>query len=192
MRPGVLRPGGGSPAIDFPSAAMLRIHRSDGVPNGRMTAQAKRIEVTLETQLDSVSLAEDICLRIAEAAGFDEDECHKIGMSVREGVINAFQYGNRKQRDKKIFLTLELAPEKMVIHVLDQGNGFILADVPDPLAEENLLKTSGRGIFLMRSFMDEFAVHRGPYGGAEVIMAKRYRASRAGDSRPRTPQNKEE
>jgi len=158
-----------------------------------MGGETQRIEVTLETQLDSVGLAEEICLRIADAAGFDEDDCHKIGMSVREGVINAVRYGNTEQREKKIYLTFMLEPEKMVIHVLDQGCGFELADVPDPLAEENLLKTSGRGIFLMRSFMDEFAVRHGQQGGAELIMAKRYPASRrAADPGTRSAQNKEE
>lgn len=149
-----------------------------------MPADIKRIEVTLETLLDSVSLAEDISLRIAESAGFDEDDQHKIGMSVREGVINAYRYGNRTQRNKKIFLTFELAPDKLVIHVLDQGSGFDLADVADPLAEENLLKTSGRGIFLMRAFMDEFTVVRGRQGGAEVVMAKRYRSPQDTGSQP--------
>lgn len=133
----------------------------------------------MESVLDSVALAEEICLRVAGDAGFDQDDCHKISMSVREGVINAFHYGNLEQRQKKIFLTLELTREKLIIHVLDQGHGFNLADVPDPLAEENLLKTSGRGIFLMRSFMDEFDVRPGRQGGAEVIMAKRFPATRS-------------
>ena len=160
--------------------------------DGRMSTETQRIEVTLETLLDSVALAEEICLRIADAAGFDDDDCHKIGMSVREGVINAVQYGNHEQRDKKIYLTFELAANKMVIRVLDQGSGFDLEDVPDPLAEGNLLKTSGRGIFLMRAFMDEFTVRRGQQGGAELIMAKRYPASRAAGPRTPTAQNQEE
>jgi serine/threonine-protein kinase RsbW len=157
-----------------------------------MSSETQRIEIILETLLDSVALAEEICLGVANAAGFDEDDCHKIGMSVREGVINACQYGNDHQRDKKIVLTFELELEKMVIRVLDQGKGFDLADVPDPLAEENLLKTSGRGIFLMRAFMDEFAVRRGAQGGAEVIMAKRYPAARSDSGRTRSAQDKEE
>ena len=139
-----------------------------------MAAQTKRIEVALETLLDSVDLAEEIALRIADAAGFDEEDCHKIGMAVREGVINAYNYGNQQERSKKIFLTVELHPDKMVVRVLDQGPGFEITEVPDPLAEENLLRTSGRGLFLMRAFMDEFAVQRGPAGGAELVMAKRY------------------
>src|SRR5215470_16992394 len=140
-----------------------------------MAPETKHLEVTLETQVESVNLAEEMCLRLAEAAGFGEDECYRIGMSVREGVINAFHYGNQEKPEKKIYLAVELSPDIMTIHVLDEGKGFNLADVPDPLAEENLLSTSGRGIFLMRAFMDEFEVVTGSTGGAEIVMSKKLR-----------------
>src|SRR4249919_2686846 len=139
-----------------------------------MGTDPKHLEITLETQVESVNLAEEMCLRVAEAAGFGEDDCYKIGMSVREGVINAFHYGNQERPEKKIHLAVDLTGEKMIIHVLDEGSGFTLSDVPDPLAEENLLSTSGRGIFLMRAFMDEFDVVRGCTGGAEIVMSKRF------------------
>src|SRR6201993_4947591 len=135
--------------------------------------EKKHLEVVLDTQVESVNLAEEMCLRVAEAAGFDEEMCYRIGMSVREGVINAFHYGNEERPEKKIHLALDLTPEKMIIHVLDEGKGFDLGAVPDPLAEENLLSTSGRGIFLMRAFMDEFEVVPGRTGGAEIIMSKK-------------------
>jgi serine/threonine-protein kinase RsbW len=138
-----------------------------------MTASAKHLEITLETQVESVNLAEEMCLRVAEAAGFGEDDCYRIGMSVREGVINAFHYGNQERPEKKIYLAVDITSEKLIIHVLDEGTGFTLADVPDPLAEENLLSTSGRGIFLMRAFMDEFDVITGRTGGAEIVMSKK-------------------
>jgi serine/threonine-protein kinase RsbW len=138
-----------------------------------MPQDTKHLEITLETQVESVNLAEEMCLRVAEAAGFGEDDCYRIGMSVREGVINAFHYGNEERPDKKIYLALDLTPDKMIIHVLDEGKGFDLNSVPDPVAEENLLSTSGRGIFLMRAFMDEFNVVPGRNGGAEVIMSKK-------------------
>jgi len=138
-----------------------------------MTPETRHLEVTLETQVESVNLAEEMCLRVAEAAGFGEDECYRIGMSVREGVINAFHYGNQERPEKKIHLAVDLSADKMTIHVLDEGKGFNLADVPDPLAEENLLSTSGRGIFLMRAFMDEFDVVTGQNGGAEIVMSKK-------------------
>lgn len=148
-----------------------------------MSSDANRIEVVMETLLDSVSLAEGITERVARAAGFNDDDCLKIGMSVREGVINAFRYGNQEQRHKKIHLIFEVKEEKFVVHILDQGRGFDLRQVPDPLAEENLLKTSGRGIFLMRTFMDEFDVRRSTHGGAELVMAKKLACSPDSTSR---------
>jgi serine/threonine-protein kinase RsbW len=138
-----------------------------------MAQDNRHLEVVLDTQVESVNLAEEMCLRVAEAAGFDEEMCYRIGMSVREGVINAFHYGNQERPDKKIHLAVDLTPEKLVIHVMDEGKGFKLSDVPDPLAEENILSTSGRGIFLMRAFMDEFDVVSGSTGGAEIVMSKR-------------------
>jgi len=149
-----------------------------------MAALNQNIEITLDTQLESVDIAEQVAVRAAEASGFGEDDVHKIGMAVREGMINAYNYGNRQDFRKKIQMKIELKPEKMIIHVLDQGEGFDLAEVPDPLAEENLLRTSGRGIFLMRAFMDELAVRSGPHGGAELIMTKQipHRASGNGNS----------
>jgi len=149
-----------------------------------MAPTAQRIEVTLETLLESVDLAESIVMRVAEASGFEEDDVHKIGMAVREGVINAYNYGNQHERRKKIQLNVELAPEQMVVHVIDQGKGFELTEVPDPLAEENLLRTSGRGIFLMRAFMDEFKVQHGPGGGAELIMVKKLPFTGSDNGRP--------
>jgi serine/threonine-protein kinase RsbW len=139
-----------------------------------MAATAKRLEITLETRLESVDLAENIVMRVAKASGFGDEDVHKIGMAVREGVINAYNYGNRQDRQKKILLTVELNSEKMVVRVLDEGTGFELAAVPDPLSEENLLRTSGRGLFLMRAFMDELDVQRGHTGGAELVMIKRF------------------
>jgi serine/threonine-protein kinase RsbW len=138
-----------------------------------MAPDTKHLEVTLDTHVESVNLAEEMCLRVAEEAGFGEDDCYRIGMSVREGVINAFHYGNQEKPEKKIHLAVDITPEKLVIHVLDEGKGFNLGSVPDPLAQENLLSTSGRGIFLMRSFMDDFDVVPGRTGGAEVIMSKK-------------------
>jgi serine/threonine-protein kinase RsbW len=144
--------------------------------------QPKHLEVILDTHVESVNLAEEMCLRVAEAVGFSEDECYRIGMSVREGVINAFHYGNQEKPTKKIYLALDLTQEKMIIHVMDEGKGFKLSDVPDPLAEENLLSTSGRGIFLMRTFMDEFDVVSGRTGGAEIIMSKKIPQGKTSDN----------
>ncbi len=96
-------------------------------------------------------------MRIAEAAGFPDEEIHKIGMAVREGVINAYNYGNQQDRQKKILMTVELAPEDMTVRIIDQGQGFELTEIPDPLAPEEkpVAHLRPAGLFLMRAFMDE-------------------------------------
>jgi serine/threonine-protein kinase RsbW len=148
-----------------------------------MISKTQRLEVTLETLLESVDLAENIVVGVAEAAGFAGEDIHKIGMAVREGVVNAYNYGNQQDQSKKISIAVEFDPERMVIRILDEGPGFELTEVPDCLAEENLLRTSGRGLFLMRAFMDEFKVQRNPAGGAELVMVKKL-PSTNGSSKP--------
>ena len=143
--------------------------------NYQMPTKPQRIEVVLETVIESISRAEEIAVRIAAASGFDEDDQYKIGLAVHEGVMNAFQYGNKQRREKKICVVFELFQEKLVIHVTDQGTGFRLEDVPDPREDDNVLGESGRGVLLMKAFMDEFNVLVSGAGGAEVVMAKRHR-----------------
>src|SRR5260370_7788803 len=101
-----------------------------------MASEIKHLEMTLETQVESVNLAEEMCLRVAEAAGFGEDDCYRIGMSVREGVINAFHYGNQERPDKKIYLPVDLTPEKMIFYLFDHAHGFNHSHLPTPLSEE--------------------------------------------------------
>jgi serine/threonine-protein kinase RsbW len=143
------------------------------MPPNPMPTTTRRLEVILDTRIESVDLAEDIVKRVCESAGFAEDDVHRLGMAVREGVINAYNYGNRQDLQKKITMIVEFEPEQMLIHIVDQGSGFELEEVPDPLAEENLLRTSGRGIFMMRAFVDEFTLRRAPHGGAHVVLAKK-------------------
>ena len=148
-----------------------------------MAPQSQRLEIALDTQLESVDLAENIVKRVSEAAGFEEEDIHKLGMAVREAVVNAYNYGNCQDHQKKILLTVEFDPEQMTVHVVDEGCGFELNDVPDPLSEENLLRTSGRGIFLMRAFMDVLKVQRGPTGGADLVMSKKLPHRASGNGR---------
>ncbi len=112
-----------------------------------MAPPTHRIEVTLESMIESVDLAESIVMRICEAAGFSEEDSHKIGMSVREAVINAYHYGNREDRAKKILFTVELNAEKMIVRVLDQGPGFEVEEVPDPAIGGEFAADFGAGDF---------------------------------------------
>ncbi len=149
-----------------------------------MAAKTQRLEVSLDTQLESVDLAESIVMRVAEAAGFGEDDVHKLGMALREGVVNAYNYGNCQDKQKKILLSVEFELETMIVHIVDEGCGFDLSEVADPLAEENLLRTSGRGIFLMRAFTDDLAVRRAQTGGCDLVMSKKLPHPISGNGRP--------
>jgi serine/threonine-protein kinase RsbW len=114
-----------------------------------------RVAYTLDSTLDSVNKAEETAGRIASGAGFQDDDVMQISMAVREAAINAVLHGNAYDPQKKMKLVFEKTPDALVITVADQGQGLDPSKIPDPLAPENLLKTSGRGIFLIRSFMDE-------------------------------------
>jgi serine/threonine-protein kinase RsbW len=110
-------------------------------------------------------------------AGLDDEAIHWVGVAVRESVINAIKHGNDNDERKRVhveFTSLnDDTPPGIAIRVRDEGPGFDPSTLPDPLAPENLLKASGRGIFLIRSFMDELVVQRAPEGGMEVRMIKR-------------------
>jgi serine/threonine-protein kinase RsbW len=138
-----------------------------------MAAEAGVTELTLESTLKSVEVAEEIAHRVCAKAGFDEEDQHKIEMAVHESVINAVAHGNRHDASKKVYLRFEIRKDRLEIRIRDQGAGFDPSRVPDPLAVENLLKVSGRGIFLIRTFMDEFRVESIKGSGTEVTMVKR-------------------
>ena len=126
----------------------------------------------LDSTLESVDVAEEAVLRRAEKLGFGEDDLHSIGMSVRECMVNAVVHGNRYNARKKVELKIESSAERLTIVIRDEGEGFDMGALPDPLAEDNLLRHSGRGLLLMQAFMDEFQVRRREPKGTEVIMVK--------------------
>lgn len=123
--------------------------------------------------LDFVQVVSD---RVCKDVGLDDDAIHWVSVAVRESVANAIKHGNRNDAAKRVFVAFDGAcatvPE-LCIRVRDQGAGFDPDQIADPLAPENMLKGSGRGIFLMRSFMDEVDLQRAPEGGMEVRMVKR-------------------
>ena len=138
------------------------------------TGQTETVDQVLDSNLESVDSAEALALAVAQRAGFDEEELHKIAMAVREGMVNAVAHGNRYNAHKKVRFSVSKTPERFTMTIADQGEGFEESDLPDPLAEENLLRQSGRGIFLMRAFMDEFHVRRlnSMGGGTEITLIK--------------------
>jgi len=130
------------------------------------------MDTLLESNLDSVDDAETSVLKVAEEIGFDEDELHKIGMAVRESMVNAVVHGNRYNARKKVHLTILKAADHLTVAIHDEGEGFEFSAVPNPLSEENLLRQSGRGLLLIQAFVDKLEVKRREPGGTEVKMVK--------------------
>lgn len=142
---------------------------------------ANRVSYTLESTLESVNKAEETATQVASSLGFDEDERFKIAMAVREAAVNAVLHGNAYDPKKKVRLAYEERGDSLIITVSDEGRGILPDEIPDPLIPENLLKTSGRGIFLMRSFMDDVQI-RTLQPGTEITMTKRVHG-RAADAK---------
>jgi serine/threonine-protein kinase RsbW len=139
---------------------------------------ANRLSYTLDSTLETVNNAEETASRMAAEAGFDEEEIMKISMAVREAAVNAVLHGNAYDPNKKVILEFERTDDDLVIVIRDQGKGLDEKKIPDPLAPDNLMKTSGRGIFLIRSFMDVVEIHPSQTG-TELKMIKHVRGNPA-------------
>ncbi len=138
-----------------------------------MKTLANEIEVIISSALENLDLIQTLTDCITQFMSFDEDSAHWIGMSVRESVTNAIQHGNKLDASKCVDIRFEVASDQLRISVKDQGNGFQPDTVANPLDPGNLLKPSGRGIFYIRTFMDEVEFRSLSGGGTEVYMVKK-------------------
>jgi serine/threonine-protein kinase RsbW len=138
----------------------------------------KQVSYTFASTLETINHAEEQASRIATAAGFSEDDVMSIAMAVREAAVNAVLHGNAYDPGKKVTLAFDQGDKDLTIVVRDQGKGLDVDSIPDPLAPENLLKQSGRGIFLMRSLMDEVQI-KASETGTEVKLIKHFHGDAA-------------
>jgi len=124
--------------------------------------------------LDLVQVLSD---HVGKVGNLDNDSMHWVSVAVRESVINAIKHGNDEDETKRVIVEFQFypiaEPTQLTVRVLDHGKGFDPHAVADPLAPDNLLKSSGRGIFFMRSFMDDMRLLPVPGGGTEVRMVKK-------------------
>ena len=135
------------------------------------------IRLEIPSSFDLLDIVQVLSDRMSAVAGLDEDSTHWVSVAVRESVINAIKHGNREDRAKHVTVEFTLAPratpDEFIVRVLDEGIGFDPEAIANPLDPENVLKSSGRGIFFMRSFMDDVAIERRPEGGMSVRMRKK-------------------
>jgi serine/threonine-protein kinase RsbW len=129
---------------------------------------ARVVRLEIASRIDLLETVQTVLLQIAGMLGFDDDAVHYMSVAVRESVVNAIKHGNRQDESKRVGVEFTLHPKALEIQVRDEGPGFDPEAVPNPVAPENLLKADGRGIFFMRSFMDQVG-YQFPRGGGTVV-----------------------
>ena len=131
-------------------------------------------ELTLPSRIEAVNEAAAALARTLSDLEADEQIAFGLDMAIREAVTNAVMHGNKQDEAKEVRVNIKSSPEAIEISVHDEGQGFNPTEVPDPTAAENIMKTSGRGIFFMRNFVDEVEWLIRPEGGTTVKMIKKF------------------
>jgi serine/threonine-protein kinase RsbW len=128
-------------------------------------------EMVIYSDPENIKKVESRTERLAKKMGFSEEELDSLAISVTEIVANAIYHGNRKDKSKRVFIKFVTSAKKFVIHIRDEGVGFNPNLVANPLAPENLFKESGRGIFIVKTLMDEVKF-KFLKKGTEIILTK--------------------
>jgi len=129
--------------------------------------------LAIGSRFENIELVQLVLKDSLDRLGLDDDNRHWIDVAVREAVANAIKHGNLQDPEKQVQVDLAIEGDTLVIRVQDEGRGFDPAVLEDPLAPENLLKPNGRGIFYMKSFMDDIQYGVRPGGGTVVTLRKR-------------------
>jgi len=122
-------------------------------------------------------MAQHLCGKLLDGRDLPDETRHWILMALREGLANAIKHGNRLNLGKRVHVELNVTGETLEMKIRDEGEGFEPETVGDPLAPENRLKTSGRGIFYMKTFMDDVRFRRVDGGGMEITLTKKLGAA---------------
>lgn len=142
------------------------------------SARMQTIRLDMASRLDFLDTAQTVLAHVMKRASLNDDASHYVSVALRESLINAIKHGNRMDECKRVRVSFALHPRRLEIRVRDEGRGFDPLTLPDPCSDENLLRTDGRGVFFIRSFMDEVAYSFPRTGGTLVRMIKRLPAPR--------------
>ena len=145
-----------------------------------MPSEEPQVRISIGSRFEHIDLIQVVVDDALERLGLDDDSRHWVGIAIREAVANAIKHGNRQDPEKEVEVELAIVGDEAIIRVVDQGEGFDLQAVEDPLAPENLLKPNGRGIFYMNNFMDEIEYGTRPEGGTVVTLRKQLAGSQGG------------
>lgn len=141
-----------------------------------MTSHAPRsFELRIPSRLEEMEAVHAMIGEAVREYRLSDEMAHWIELTISESVINAIQHGNKCDPAKEAVLRISSNGETIEITVEDQGKGFAFDNIADPTDMSNLLKPSGRGILIIRSFMDEVDLSQREGGGSCLRMVKRIR-----------------
>jgi serine/threonine-protein kinase RsbW len=139
-----------------------------------MTSTPPTIRLEFGSAFDMLDFVQVVSDYVGRLTGLDDDQMYEVSVAVRESVVNAIKHGNKNDLAKRVIVEFSVEPrDHMTVWIKDQGAGFDPEEIPDPLAPENIMKGSGRGILFMRNYMDDVALSRHPEGGMQIWMKKR-------------------
>jgi len=127
----------------------------------------------IKSDPDLMPEVEDFVLEHAGNCGFGEERINKLALSVAEAISNSIVHGNKLDEEKKVVVTITIDDEYFTVSFKDEGEGFNLKDVPNPTSPENILKDHGRGIHIMKSFVDEVKYNFSEEGTELVLRMKK-------------------
>ena len=136
-----------------------------------------QVDINIGSHFDNIDLVDVVTDAVLRHTGMDDESVERLGLAIREAVANGVQHGNKEQPEKRVAVSFAFDKEEISIRIQDEGEGFDLDGLPDPLAPENLFKPRGRGILLMNSFMDEVDFDFGGGKGTVVKLRKRLTAT---------------
>lgn len=135
--------------------------------------ESLHVDISIGSRFDNIDLVDGVADAVLRHAGLDDESVERLGLAIREAVANGVQHGNKEQSEKRVQVSFVFNKEEIAIRIQDEGEGFDLGGLPDPLAPENLFKPRGRGILLMNSFMDEVEFDFDRKQGTVVRMRKK-------------------
>lgn len=138
---------------------------------------SETIELSIDSKIEFVDLVASVTKSVTAKMEFEEEDASWIELAVHEAVINAIMHGNKSAADKQVDVRFVTEQNALTVFVRDHGSGFDPSQLPDPTDSDHLLNPTGRGIFYMRTFMDEVEHSIHPEGGSVVRMRKVKRTS---------------
>ena len=147
-----------------------------------MNSDALQVTIDIGSRFENIDLVDSVAEAFLRHAQLEDESVERLGLAVREAVANGVQHGNQEDPTKRVTVSFVLNSKEVRIQIQDEGDGFDIETLPDPLDPQNLFKPRGRGILLMNSFMDNVDYSFDPSGGTKVVLRKSIETLKANDS----------